>query len=107
VRERVADLSKRISVIHALLRRQGMPTRVLEALADVVPPDLRLTSLEGRGLALRALGSAPSATAVADLMSGLHASGVFSDVDIVVSRQDLGAAVHSSLAFEIACRFKD
>jgi Tfp pilus assembly protein PilN len=103
--QRAADLGRQTSVIEELVRHQGTPLRVLEALGGAVPPDLRLTTLEGRGLELRARGAAHSAMAVADLMSGLHASGVFRDIEVVVSRQDLAEAASPSLVFEITCRF--
>lgn len=102
---RAAEVRQQTSVIEELVRAQGTPLRVLEALSGAVPPALHLTALEGRGLELRARGAAPSAMAVADLMSGLRASGVFGDVEVVVSKQDLGAASPPSVVFEITCRF--
>jgi type IV pilus assembly protein PilN len=105
LREDLADLTKRVRSIQTLMRRRGTTLRILDALLDAVPHGLWITTLEGRGLELRARGSALSATAVADLMSRLHASGTFDDVDIVVSRQDLGEIPDAPLLFEITCRF--
>jgi len=105
MREDLSDLAKRVRTIQGLMRRQGTTLRILDALLDVVPRGLWITTLEGRGLEWRALGSALSAAAVADLMASLHASGKFNDVEIVVSRQDLGATLDAPLIFEITCRF--
>lgn len=105
LREDLADLTKRVRSIQTLMRRRGTTLRILDALLDAVPHGLWITTLEGRGLELRARGSALSATAVADLMSRLHASGRFDDVDIIVSRQDLGEPLDAPLLFEVTCRF--
>jgi Tfp pilus assembly protein PilN len=105
LREDLADLTKRVRSIQILLYRRGMTLHVLEALSSSLPPDLWITTVEGRGRELRALGAALSAGAVSDLISSLRASGRFEDVDIVVARQDLGESPDTPLLFEIACRF--
>ena len=104
-REAVSDLTRRTQAIHELTRNQGTALRVLDSVLDVVPHDLWLTALEGRGLELRAAGSARSASAVADFTANLRASGVFKDVEIVTSKQDLGKAPPGPVSFEVTCRF--
>jgi Tfp pilus assembly protein PilN len=105
LRDDFADLTKRIHTIQALMLRRGTTLHILDALLDSIPHDLWITTLEGRGRELRALGAAWSAAAVTDLMSSLRASGRFVDVDIVVARQELGEVLDVPLLFEITCRF--
>jgi Tfp pilus assembly protein PilN len=105
LRDDFADLTKRIQTIQALMLRRGTTLHILDALLDSIPHDLWITTLEGRGRELRALGAARSAAAVADLMSSLRASGRFDNVDIVVARQELGEVLDAPLLFEITCRF--
>jgi Tfp pilus assembly protein PilN len=105
LREDLADLTTRVRSIQALLHRRGTTLRILDALVDSIPHGLWITTLEGRGHELRALGAALSAGAVADLMSSLRASGRFDDVDIVVARRDVGENLDRPLLFEITCRF--
>jgi Tfp pilus assembly protein PilN len=105
LRDDFADLTKRIQTIQALMLRRGTTLHILDALLDSVPHDLWITTLEGRGRELRALGAARSATAVADLLSSLRASGRFDVVDIVVARQEPGDVLDAPLLFEITCRF--
>lgn len=104
-REAMRDLARRTQTVEELTRGQATAIRVLDAVLDVVPPDLWLTALEGRGLELRAVGLASSARAVAAFTANLRASGKFTDVEIVVSRQDLGKTPPGPLSFEITCRF--
>ena len=104
-REAMSDLTRRTQAIHELTRGQGTALRILDAVLDVVPPDLSLASLEGRGLELRAVGSARSARAVADFTANLRASGNFKDVEIVISKQDLGKTPPGPVSFEVTCRF--
>jgi Tfp pilus assembly protein PilN len=104
-REAMNDLTRRTQAIHELTRGQGIALRILDAVVDVVPPDLSLASLEARGLELRAAGSARSARAVADFTANLRASGKFKDVEIVMSKQDLGKTPPGPVSFEVTCRF--
>ena len=77
---------------------------MLDALADTVPPDIWLSSVEEKEQVLKIAGSAFSTTAVADLMSNLKASGKFRDVDLIVSKQDL-TKTPRVVTFEVTCRF--
>lgn len=104
-RETMGELARRTQAIQELARRQGRALHALDSLLDAVPHDLWLTALEGRGRELRAAGSARSAGAVADFTARLHASGEFKDVEIAVSRQDLGKTPPSPVNFEVTCRF--
>ncbi len=105
VRQALGDLTRRTQAIDELTRGQGTTIRILDSVLDVVPRDLWLTSLEGRGLELRAAGAARSASAVADFTSNLRASRTFKDVEIVMSKQDLGQTPPGPVSFEVTCRF--
>jgi Tfp pilus assembly protein PilN len=78
---------------------------LFDALADMVPRELWLNTLEERGSTLKISGTAYSPTAVADFMANLRASGRFKDVDILVSRQDLSRTPRQ-VTFEVTCRFE-
>lgn len=104
VREELADLTKRVETIQDLTRNQAAAILIMDAFADVIPRDLWVTTVEGRGTDLRVAGSAFSATAVADFMSNLRSSGKFKDVEIVISKQDLNKTP-SLVTFEVTCRF--
>lgn len=104
-REVLNDLTRRTQAIHELTRGQGTTIRMLDSVLDVLPRDLWLTSMEARGRELRVAGSALAATAVADFTASLRVSGKFKDVEIVVSRQDLGKMPLGPVGFEVTCRF--
>ena len=105
VLEELAGLTRRLQALQELTRHQHVAPRVLDALVDVIPRDVWLTSLEGHGLAVRARGAAPSAAAVAALLASLQASGRFGDVDVVISKQDPGQVGDPLVSFEVSCRF--
>jgi type IV pilus assembly protein PilN len=105
VKDQFADLQKRVTTIRDLTQDQGKPIRMFDAFASVVPNDLWVTKMEGKGSVLKVTGSAFSAVAVSDLMTNLRASGKFKEVDIVVSRQDLGKSPRL-VTFEVTCRFE-
>jgi Tfp pilus assembly protein PilN len=105
MREALADLTKRTRALDELTHSQGTTIRILDAFLDVVPRELWLTSLEGLGPELRAVGAALSPNAVANLMSNLQTSGTFKEVDIVISKQDLGKTPPAPITFEVTCRF--
>jgi Tfp pilus assembly protein PilN len=96
------ELEKRVAIIDLIARLQTRPVYLLDAVADTVPRDLWLTSLEEKESRLRLGGSAFSSTAVADFMANLKRSGAFKDVDLVVSRQDLTKSPRL-VTFEIIC----
>lgn len=105
VKEQLTDLKNRLKAIEDLTRNQGRSIALLDAFADTVPPDLWITTLEEKGLALRVAGTAFSPTAVSDFMSNLRRTGKFKDIDIVIARQDL-AKNPRPVTFEVTCRFE-
>jgi len=105
IKELANELRKRVDVIESITKAQGRPILMVEAFASVIPSDLSITGFEERGGQLKVAGSAFSATAVADFMSNLRASGKFKDVDLVVSRRDL-ARPSPLVTFEVTCRFE-
>jgi type IV pilus assembly protein PilN len=105
VKDQFADLQKRVKTITDLTKDQAKPIRMFDAFASVVPNDLWVTRMEERGNILKVTGNAFSAVAVSDLMANLRASGKFKEVDIVVSRQDLGKSPRL-VTFEVTCRFE-
>lgn len=105
VRDRAAELRKRVAVIEEIAKNQAAPILLVDTFVNTIPPDLWITSLQERGSTLRIAGAAFSATAVSDFMANLRSSGKFKDVDIVVSRRDL-ARPTAPVTFEITCRFE-
>jgi len=105
VKELANELRKRVDVIESITKAQGRPILMVEAFASVIPSDLWITGFEERGGQIKVAGSAFSATAVADFMSNLRASGKVKDVDLVVSRRDL-ARPAPLVTFEVTCRFE-
>ena len=105
VKDQLADLQKRVKTITDLTQDQAKPIRMFDAFAIVVPNDLWVTRMEDKGNVLKVTGTAFSAVAVSDLMANLRASGKFKEVDIVVSRQDLGKTPRL-VTFEVTCRFE-
>jgi len=105
VKAQLADLQKRVKIIDELTRDQSKTIRILDAFVSVVPNDLWITRMEGRGKVLKVTGTAFSASAVSDLMTNLRISGKFKDVDLMVSRQDLARSPRL-VTFEVTCRFE-
>ncbi|MBI2202411.1 MAG: PilN domain-containing protein [Candidatus Rokubacteria bacterium] len=105
IKEQVAELKKRVDAINQLTKNQQRPVVLFDALADVVPRDLWINSLEERGTTLKITGTSYSTTAVADFMANLRSSGRFKDVDIVQSRQDI-TKTPRMVTFEVTCRFE-
>ena len=99
------DLERRVALIDFIARSQHRPVYLLDTLADTLPPDIWLTSMEEKDRVLKIAGSAFSTTAVADFMANLKGSGKFRDVDLIVSRQDL-TKTPRLVTFEVACRFE-
>jgi len=103
-RQKALDLEKRLAAIDLISKNQARPVYLLDSLVDTVPRDVWLIGLEERQAQLRIIGSALSATAVADFMSNLRGSGRFKEVDLVVSRQDL-TKTPRLVTFEVVCTF--
>ncbi len=99
------ELERRLALIDLIARNQHRPVYLLDSLADTLPPDLWLTSIEEKDRVLKIAGSAFSPTAVADFMASLKGSGKFRDVDLIVSRQDF-TKTPRLVTFEVTCRFE-
>lgn len=99
------DLESRVNAIERVARNQARPAYLLDAMADVLPPDLWLTRVEEKGQQLRLAGTTYSSVALSDFMTNLKGSGKFKDVDLVESRQDLTKSPRM-ITFEVSCRFE-
>jgi len=98
-------LERRVNAIELVARRQTRPVYLLDAVLDTLPKDLWLTRMEEKGTQLRFAGTTYSATALADFMANLKASGKFKDVDIVDAKQDLAKSPRM-ITFEVVTRFE-
>jgi len=105
MKEQAAALRKRLAVLEDLTKGQARAILLVDTFAGMIPNDLWITGLEEREARLKVSGSAFSTSAVADFMKNLRASGKFADVDIVVSRRDLGQPT-PLVTFEVTCRFE-
>ena len=98
-------LERRVNAIELVARHQTRPVYLLDAVLDSLPKDLWLTRMEEKGTQLRFAGTAYSATALADFMANLKASGKFKDVDILYAKQDLNKSPRL-ITFEVVTRFE-
>jgi Tfp pilus assembly protein PilN len=105
MKDMATELRKRVDIIETLTKNQARPILLVDAFASTVPADLWITGLEERNASLKISGSANSSVAISTFMTNLRSSGKFKDVDIIVSRQDLGRAT-PLLTFEVTCRFE-
>lgn len=105
IKDMAAELRKRVDIIETLTKNQARPILLVDTFANTVPPDLWITALEERNAALKISGSATSPVAISNFMSNLRKSGKFKDVDIVITRQDLGRP-SPLVTFEVTCRFE-
>ena len=96
---------RRVNAIKLVARNQTRPVYLLDAVLDTLPKDLWLTRMEEKGTQLRFAGTTYSATALADFMANLKASGKFKDVDIVDAKQDLAKSPRL-ITFEVITRFE-
>jgi len=98
-------LERRVNAIELVARNQTRPVYLLDAVLDTLPKDLWLTRMEEKGTQLRFAGTTYSATALADFMANLKASGKFKDVDILDAKQDLAKSPRL-ITFEVVTRFE-
>jgi len=98
-------LERRVNAIELAARHQTRPVYLLDAVLDTLPKDLWLTRMEEKGTQLRFAGTTYSATALADFMANLKASGKFKNVDIVDAKQDLNKSPRL-ITFEVVTRFE-
>ena len=96
------ELERRVGIIDLIARNQARPVYLMEAVAEAIPKDLWLTTMEEKQSVLRLAGSAFSSTAVADFMATLRRSGKFVDVDLIMSRHD-PTKIPRVVTFEISC----
>jgi Tfp pilus assembly protein PilN len=99
------ELERRVNAIEAVARNQARPTYLMDALSGTLPADLWLTRVEEKSTQLRLAGTTYSSVALSDFMANLKATGKFTDVDLVESRQDLTKSPRT-ITFEVACRFE-
>jgi Tfp pilus assembly protein PilN len=99
------ELENRVNAIERIARDQARPVYLMDAMADVLPPDLWLSRIEEKGQQLRLAGTTYSALVLSDFMTNLKASTKFRDVDLVESRQDLAKSPRT-ITFEVSCRFE-
>ncbi len=92
-------------MIEAITKAPGQKIELVDAFASVIPNDLWVTAFEERSGQIKITGSAFSPTAISDFMSNLRSSGKFKDVDLVVTRRDLGRPA-PLVTFEVTCRFE-
>lgn len=105
VKDQAAELRKRLAVLEELTKGQARPILLVDTFANMIPKDLWITGFEEKDSRLKVNGSAFSSSAVSDFMANLRASGKFKDVDLVVSRRDLGRPA-PLVTFEVTCRFE-
>ena len=98
-------LERRVNAIKLVARHQTRPVYLLDAVLDTLPKELWLMRMEEKGTQLRFSGTTYSATALADFMASLKASGKFKDVDIVDAKQDLTKSPRL-ITFEVITRFE-
>lgn len=98
------DLERRVSAIEAAAQGQTRPVYLMDSVASAVPAGVYLTRMEERARQVRFAGVAPSSVALSDFMANLMASGQFSDVDLVESRQDL-TRTPRTVTFVVSARF--
>lgn len=105
VKAQLTEVKRRVDILEELTKGQGKSIALLDTFADTVPQDLWITSLEQKESLLKLSGTAYSTIAVSDFMSNLKGTGKFKDVDIVISRQDIGKTP-SLVTFEVTCKFE-
>ena len=104
-KEEKEDLERRLALIELVSRNQARPVYLFDAMADMVPRELWLTSLEEKENQLRIGGGAFSEHAVADFMFNLIRSKKFKDVDLFISRKDPDKTP-AVVTFEVTCTFE-
>lgn len=105
VKDQAAELRKRLAVLEELTKGQARPILLVDTFANTIPKDLWITGFEDKDSRLKVNGAAFSTSAVSDFMANLRASGKFKDVDLLVSRRDLGRPA-PLVTFEVTCRFE-
>jgi Tfp pilus assembly protein PilN len=99
------ELERRVRAVEGFAWNQTRPVYLMDTVAGLVPAEMYLTRLEERSRQVRLAGVAPSTATIADFMASLKASGKFTDVDLVESRQDLTRNPRA-VTFEVRARFE-
>ena len=81
------DLQRRLNIIFTLQRAKTGPVRVLDDLANALPGKLWLTSLKEKDGRTEIKGVAMDNPTVAQFMTHLEKTSVFSNVELIVSQQ--------------------
>ena len=101
--QRREQLTHRINVIEELKARQSGPAQLLNVLATVVSQagSVWLTSFEQKGRNITIEGVALNVKAVADLLTRMKGSDLFSNVDLKEAAQDASVKDFTSFDFTL------
>ncbi|MBI4465057.1 MAG: PilN domain-containing protein [Acidobacteria bacterium] len=102
--QRREQLTHRINVIEALKTAQSGPVLLLDALANTVSAtdSLWLTGFEQKGRAVTIQGTAMNVKAVADFLTRLKGTNLFSDMDLKEAQQDSSVRDITSFNFTLS-----
>ena len=108
-RQKQFDLyDHRVKVIHQLQESQTGPVNLMDAIANTVNSTdaVWLASMNEDGNRINLVGTALSATAVANLLSNLKKSDYFNNVEIKETYQDESVRDMQAFQFTITCEKK-
>jgi type IV pilus assembly protein PilN len=98
------DLEDKLKVLDTLKKKRVGPVKVMDALAQVIPAHVWLTSLTEKGGGVEIQGLGMTNDDVAELMRELKRSQYFSDIILKkVTAQDTTGPVSQIVRFEIIC----
>ena len=101
IKDRRADLTKKLEVIQELQSGRALPVKILQTLGQAVPEDVQLSSMQQGDKGLQLEGDARSNSAVSSFMRRLEASCLFTDPDLQVI-QNKGRGGESIKTFKMA-----
>ena len=107
--QRKEQLEHRINVIEQLKARQSGPVQLLDVLATVVSQtdSLWLTNFAQKGRIVTIEGVAMNVKAVADLLTRLKGSSLFSDVELKEAAQDASVKDYTSFTFTLSAQLAE
>jgi len=98
------DLEDKLKVLDTLKKKRVGPVKVMDALAQVIPAHVWLTSLQEKGGSVELQGLGMTNDDVADFMRELKRSQYFGNIVLKrVSTQETTGAVVQVVRFEISC----
>jgi type IV pilus assembly protein PilN len=98
------DLEDKLKVLDTLKKKRVGPVKVMDALAQVIPAHVWLTSLTEKGGNVELDGLGMTNDDVAELMRELKRSQYFSDIVLKkVTAQETTGPVNQVVKFEITC----